>query len=215
MHKVISDKNVSLNALESKLYTLSSDGEREVLFDKLDFAKSFSSEHLPDPILECEGIRVFSFTLTARLDRAFSWDAYHGILEHLRVKVGEGERYGITIGFEERSSEQSPEGYDTVSIFTENSKGYFSYRANGSKVCTEVQYGKSFIVEIVETVGLPIDVFDSDGFYSIAHKEGKELRTSGGILGRHPSSFLCEVGEDDDTNLLLRMLRVFCDRASF
>lgn len=123
------------------------------------------------------------------------------------------------IGFEERNSQQSKRGYDTVNIRLENGKQYFSYNANGSKVLADLEYRRMFMQSLVHKLELPVRIVEDKIGFKLIQSDSKELKVlRSGFHGENPSGFMVELSGISDAelvNLLKKSIKEFASQKRF
>jgi hypothetical protein len=109
--------------------------------------------------------------------------------------------------YNEIESRQQFDSGDSIGLFVEPERLYFSYRANGSKVSLDDQYRKAVIQDLIDIIGVPISiVYKGDAFFLTHLGSGiLWISQSSGLRGKNPSGFRCEIKGYDLEDLLVRM----------
>jgi hypothetical protein len=134
--------------------------------------------------------------------KTLPWVEFRQVFENLNEQV---KRYGacfLKIGYEEKETKQSKKGYETVGLKVDQGIFYFIYRANGSKVCADQDYGKSVIQELISCLGLAVTLEEGADFYKLIPTRGELKILRGGLFGKNPSAFHYELDVNEPEKLI-------------
>ena len=124
--------------------------------------------------------------------------------------IGEIGLLSIDWQFKEKESAEINGCNDSFRIEIRQGKKYFGYYSNGSKVARNKEYGRQFMHKLISAVGLPLDIVEEDGNFILRHTHRHELSIPrGGLGGRNPSAFLCEMKGSTVEQLFLILKRSF------
>ena len=140
--------------------------------------------------------------------KGLTWDIYKKIFNDLESDVGVKGSAAISIGFNEKESNQDQDGCEVVSVRKTSGKLYFDYISNGSKINLDKDYALATFKKIFDRLSIPVLVESGEGFYTLKHAADLELRLSDGLLGRNPGSFFCEV-PNESCDRLIDKLKIF------
>ncbi|MCI2285256.1 hypothetical protein L3081_20075 [Colwellia sp. MSW7] len=127
--------------------------------------------------------------------RSNFWETLEDVLLRLDERIREYGGCIINIDYKGKVQEDNKRAYDSIGLRIEQNQCSFSFYANGSKISSDKEYGKRVIKELIELIGLDIIVEESEGFFRLT-SDTKNLKIlAGGLFGKNPSAFYCEIDE--------------------
>jgi len=180
-------------------------------FSDVGFQSEEDSHSLYFQALSKDEILVFpkvrglkNVTLHGRLSTdPLPWLEFKSVLENVDEQVKQFCACFLSVGYEEKNTKQSKNGYEVVGLKVDQGVFHFTYRANGSKICTDHDYGKSTVSGLINRLGLPIRVEEGEGFYKLIPQQGElKILQHGGLFGKNPSAFFYELNENDPEKLI-------------
>ena len=118
--------------------------------------------------------------------------------------------------YNEIASQQRSDCGDSVGLFFEQNRCYFSYRANASKAGIEAAYRKHVLQYMINLMKLPLSIVNKGDNFFLTHTAQGSLwiSQSSGLRGKDPSGFRCEITRFDLDALLSEMAQFLSDYSS-
>jgi hypothetical protein len=204
MYELETVNYLNVNEIKSVLARVNQSYADTCLLGKGDSHSLFFKHLSKNEILAFPKIRgIKDVTLLGRLSTdPFPWVKLEQVFKSVDEQVSRFGACCISIDYEEKNSKQSSCGYDSVGIHLDQGKYFLSYRGNGSKVCTDREYGKTILKELINRLCLAITLEEGEGYYKLISSQGELKILRGGLFGKNPSAFQYELNEDNPEEIV-------------